>query len=117
MISTKNSTVKFKSLTPAMAWILYRLENFHRVMMHGKPNLVITSINDGTHAPNSRHYIDEAIDIRSKNFESLQDKLDFCARFEDMLGPKFRVMLENIDQPNEHFHVQVRKGLAFNGVD
>lgn len=118
MIKTKTKKVRFDTLTPAMAWILYRLEHFHRVLMkNGPTNLVITSMNDGEHMHNSRHYIDEAIDIRTHNFPNLESKIDFCYRFNDMLGPKFTVILENQGLPTEHIHVQVKKGLTFHGVE
>ena len=72
--------------------------------------IVITSINDSTHSENSRHYRNEAIDIRSKNFPSREVKRNFRAKYEEMLGPKFRVLLENEGTENEHFHTQVKKG-------
>lgn len=77
------------------------------------PELIITSVNDSVHNKNSRHYKDEAIDIRSKNFKNLQDKLMFKSALADELGPKFTVLLEGLDTPNEHFHVQVKKGETF----
>ncbi len=117
MIRTKSASVRFKTLTPAMAWMLYRLEQFHRVMMRFPPELVITSMNDGKHMEGSRHYTDEAIDIRTHNFESREQKIEFCMRFGDMLGPKFTVLLENFGKPNEHIHVQVKRGQVFNGVE
>lgn len=116
MVLTK-SGVKLKNLTSAMAWMLYRLEQFNRVMKGFPTNLTITSINDSQHMEGSRHYTDEAIDIRSHNFEDHEQKLEFMTRFGDLLGPKFTILLENIGSPNEHFHVQVRKGQVFNGVE
>lgn len=118
MISTKNASVRFKNLTPAMAWMLYRFEQYHRVMKVGNPtNIVITSMNDGEHMVGSRHYTDEAIDIRTHNFESREQKIEFCLRFGDLLGPKFTILLENEGTPKEHIHVQVKKGLVFVGVE
>ena len=73
--------------------------------------LVITSINDGQHMEGSRHYKNQAIDIRSKNFPNRDSKRQFRAKLEEMLGPGFRVLLENEGLDNEHFHAQVRKGV------
>ena len=116
MILTK-SGVKLKNITPALVWMIYRLEQFNRVMRGFPTNLTITSINDSKHMEGSRHYTDEAIDIRSHNFEDEAQKLNFILRFGDLLGPKFTILLENSGKPNEHFHVQVKKGLTFNGVE
>lgn len=80
--------------------------------------LVITAGNDSVHGTASRHYRDEAIDIRSKNFISRDAKRDFRAHLENILNLglgklQFRVLLESEDTANEHFHVQVKKGTAF----
>lgn len=122
--------VKLNGLTPALAWIFYVLDGFVR---HNNGDgyipevLTITSIYDGTHLPDSRHYRGEAIDIRSKNFKSLADKTRFRAELEGALnhhplasaqgvGDCFRVLMENGGTDNEHFHVQVKKGKTFSGV-
>jgi hypothetical protein len=85
----------------------------------GSPDLPediwITSINDSRHSSNSRHYTDEAIDVRSKNFRSRQAKRDFRSQLEIQLNMRYgflvyRVLLEKLGKKNEHFHVQVRKG-------
>ena len=81
-ILTKSRQVTFTELTPALAFILYGLEKFHRTNKVNQPdNLIITSINDSQHSPNSRHYKNEAIDIRSKNFASREDKRIFRQEF------------------------------------
>lgn len=114
MIVTKSDDVRLKVLSPALAWIFYKLELFHRTKICPMPeDLVITSINDGQHAIDSRHYRNEAIDIRSHNFIDEAQKLMFAMHLQDWLGPKFRVLFENKGLPNEHFHVQVKKGMIF----
>lgn len=114
MITPKSRSVSFTELTPAMAFMLYALEKFHRLRKVNQPdNLVITSLNDGQHSPNSRHYKNEAMDIRSKTFTSRDDKRVFRQEFELFLGPSFRVILEDEGTDNEHFHVQVKKGLVY----
>lgn len=111
-VRTKNSKVKLVGLTPAMAWMLYTLERVARSVTLIN-EIVITSINDGNHMKDSRHYTDEAIDLRSKNFPSREDKRWFRAQLEAMLGPKFRVLLEDEGLDNEHIHCQVRKGQTY----
>jgi hypothetical protein len=117
MIQTKSRSVVFTELTPALAHILYALEQFHRTGKVEQPEvLVITSINDSTHMDGSRHYTNEAIDIRSKNFHSRESKRIFRIELEKFLGPYFRVLLENEGSENEHFHIQVKRGFVYNGT-
>lgn len=112
MIKTKSGNVNLVVLTPALAHIFWRLEQFHRDFGPVE-ELVITSINDGNHKQDSRHYTNEAIDIRSHNFPSEFLKKEFRRELEAYLGPKFRVLYESAGTPNQHFHVQVRKGMKF----
>lgn len=127
-IACKNG-VKLNGVTPAIAWIFFILDSFvrHSGAKYLPEVLTITSIYDGTHLPDSRHYRGEAIDIRTKNFSTMADKIKFRAELEDALnshplvtaqgsGPHFRVLLENPNTDNEHLHVQVKKGRDFQGV-
>jgi len=115
MIKFKSGSVNIKVFTPALSLILYRLEFFHRNRLTEQPeDIVITSVNDSVHGENSKHYIDQAIDIRSKNFPSSAAKAEFRKEFERVLGPdEFTVIIENLGTENEHFHVQVKKGRTF----
>lgn len=72
--------------------------------------VVITAGSDGAHTAGSRHYSGEALDIRSKTFADLEAKERFRRDYQAALGPKFRVLLEQVGLPAEHFHAQVRKG-------
>jgi len=123
------SGVRLKGITPALAWMFYVLDGFvrHSGAKYLPDELVITSIYDGTHLPTSRHYTGEAIDVRSKNFKTLEDKTKFRGELEDALnshpaavaqglGDSFRVLIEDGGKDNEHFHVQVRKGVKYPGV-
>ena len=80
MITTKSKDVIFTELTLGLAYILYNLSIYNRD--NPIPDLVITAIFNGQHAVNSRHYKNEAIDIRSHNFSSLEAKLDFVNQFQ-----------------------------------
>lgn len=114
MIITKSSLVYFTELTPALLHIFNKLYFLDRNYKGVKPEqLVITAISNGVHSPNSRHYHSEALDLRSNNFPSRESKRAFRSEFEYELGPQFRVLLEAEGTMNEHFHVQVRKGLIF----
>jgi hypothetical protein len=107
------ASVRFKRFTPAMMAILAGIYEADIDEADGQPtDLVITSANDSTHGDGSRHYRDEAIDLRSKTFpEGLKEP--FRADLQRRLGPKFRVLLENRGTLNEHFHCQVKKGQTF----
>lgn len=111
------STVRLKRLTPAllkMISLLDYLSNYY------KTDFTVTSINDGVHGTNSRHYTDEAIDIRSKDLDN-EIKYNFLDHYRRLLNhspePLFTVLLENegrfTGQVVEHFHVQVKKGKKY----
>jgi len=106
--------VIFKRFTPALVRILEALDSIAlsgRALVPGMPeDLVITSANDSTHSPTSRHYRDEALDIRSKSFPTRASKDLFRMTLQARLGPKFTVLFENEGGEQEHFHAQVRKG-------
>jgi hypothetical protein len=119
MIIIKDNSVKLKRITPGLALMFYVVELYHREGNKDiqPKNLVITSINDGKHLPNSRHYKDEAFDMRSKNFSSNKKKMLYKEAIQNQLNVdgdnKFTVLLENIGTENEHFHFQVKKGLSY----
>ena len=69
--------------------------------------VVITSGNDGQHMPNSRHYENQALDVRSKQpFANRTEKIEFLNTVLDRLGPNYQGLLENEGSPNEHFHFE-----------
>lgn len=114
MILIKDDSVRLKKLTPALAYIFQRLSMINQRRIPDYPiDFVITSINDGTHSPDSRHYRDEACDLRSKNFLNNDSKNHFRLLLQMELGDKFTVLLENLGLNNEHFHIQVKKGMTF----
>jgi hypothetical protein len=108
------SGVTFRGFPPAMVHMLTVLrlasETYPEVP---DQTLVITSANDGTHAQGSRHYMNEALDVRSKSFRAVGDKQAFASRLQQALGEQFTVLLEDVGGTNEHFHCQVRKGHVF----
>lgn len=114
MIITKNSLVFFAELTPALLHIFNKLHFMDKNYKGARPsNFVITAITNGIHSANSRHYKSEALDLRSNSFPTRESKRAFRSEFEYELGPQFRVLLESEGALNEHFHIQVKKGLIF----
>ena len=106
------TSVRLKALTPAL---LRLLRGVYAVAEQAAdvPTVVITSINDSMHSTSSRHYTDEAIDLRSKNFPTLTAKAAFAANLRAELGPAFTVLFEGAGTDNEHWHLQPRKGTTY----
>jgi len=75
-------------------------------------DIVITSINDSRHSANSAHYRDEAVDIRCNDRPKAVD-LYMVDKLRVLLGEQFLVLYEDVGTPNEHIHVQLRKGQIY----
>lgn len=111
---TCKPTVRFKAFTPAL---LHLLRGVYAVAapLVAPAAIVITSANDSTHSPTSRHYSDEAIDLRVKTFPSEAARLRFAAALRAELGPAFTVLYEGAGTLNAHLHLQPKKGTAYDG--
>jgi hypothetical protein len=108
--------VVFKGFTWGLIRILDVLVHVARAFPEWFPDgqLDITSANDSTHSkvPLSRHYTNEALDIRSHDLtEDVKDRLLLVLSV--MLGPGFSVQIEDRSRPNEHIHIQVMRGWSF----
>lgn len=108
------SGVTFRGFPPAMVHMLTVLRVASEAHQEvPDKTLVITSANDSTHAQGSRHYSNEALDVRSKSFKTGADKHSFRSKLAADLGEQFTVLLEGEGEAQEHFHIQVRKGHVF----
>ena len=113
-LKLKSSRVNIQEFTASICFILSNLERIHRRKLCPQPeNLVITSANDSQHKIDSKHYKNQALDIRSKSFKSEADKYRFMTVLSHELGPKFTIIYEYPDEANEHFHIQVKRGETF----
>jgi hypothetical protein len=112
MLTTK-SPVRFRVITPALLHMLTTLERLSRELF-GLPEegLVITSGSDGVHMKGSRHYTGEALDLRCHTMNATI-RSALIASLRQALGPQFTVLLEDRGQPQEHLHIQVKKGHVF----
>lgn len=110
---TFTPTVRLKRLTPALKTILDVLYALDGSAAWFPPDLVVTSLNDSKHGTGSRHFVDEAADVRSHSFASAVDRRAFRELLANRLGPRFTVLLEDEGLPNEHFHIQPKKGTTF----
>lgn len=72
-------------------------------------DLTITSCIDGQHMEDSRHYIGQALDFRTK---TLREPFRTCDRIKEEIEMKypnkFKVLYENHGTANAHLHVQTR---------
>ena len=113
---TCKTSVRFKGFTRGLIRILVGVQRVaERTQMK---EIVITSANDGRHSqrPRSRHYTNEALDVRSRNFASGAARTTFVRRLRRERGPWFYVVYENHGKPSAHFHVQGRKGARYVGA-
>ena len=107
-------SVRFKAFTPALLRILRGVWTVAQDCQ-AVPEIVITSANDSTHGETSRHYVNEALDLRSQSFPTSASKTAFAGQLRAELGPAFTVLYEGAGTPNEHWHVQPRKGTVYRG--
>ena len=77
-------------------------------------DLTITSGSDGIHSgPEDPHHFGNAYDVRSHGLDDLT-KRQFLANLNNLLPTRqFYYFLEDEMTDNEHFHIQVRKGIDF----
>ncbi|MGH7182073.1 MAG: hypothetical protein ACREJN_08860 [Nitrospiraceae bacterium] len=66
----------------------------------------ITSANDRTHTANSKHYEGRAVDFRTHDMKTQDDKTSLFSMVKAALGPQFLVLLEDLNLSNEHLHVE-----------
>lgn len=98
--------VKFGGFSAGLARILVAVCEVAEEVLYP---LTITAGSDGTHLPTSRHYTFEAVDLRTKHLAP-EDKAKLQLRLLAVLGPQFSVLLEDEGGPQEHLHLQPRKG-------
>ena len=114
---TCKASVRFKGFTRGLIRILVGVQRVaERTQIPSE--IVITSANDGKHSkrPRSRHYSNEAIDVRSKTFQSGAARAEFVRRLRKELGTSFYIVYEYHGTANAHFHIQVRKGAWYVGA-
>jgi hypothetical protein len=99
--------IKVKAGVDRSAVIIAAVANEARRLPAGAPkDVVVTSVNDGTHMPGSKHYTDEAVDVRSKNFPNRETKDIFVQRVLTRLGSDYQGFIEAEGTANEHFHFE-----------
>lgn len=94
--------VRFRKLVPEIYGILHIID---MVFEDHDVEAVITSANDRLHKQGSLHYQDKALDLRSHNLISGSEKF-VVADLKRALGSDYDVILEDLDTPNEHIHLE-----------
>lgn len=72
----------------------------------GRPSMTVTSVTDGKHGRGSKHYVGNAVDIRTKDIPTDALKRSVFRAVAEDLGPEFDVVLEWIGEPQEHLHIE-----------
>jgi hypothetical protein len=68
-------------------------------------DMLITSGNDSTHMKGSKHFLDWALDFRTKHLTATQ-KQALADTAKKRLGREYDVILESVGKVNEHLHVE-----------
>lgn len=105
MLILKDSSVKLKDLSPQ---ILLALMAAERVFEKYGYDCIVTSVNDGKHSINSKHYVGYAVDLRSKHIKTLKEKLDIFSELKiNLTAPSnYDILFEYEGLPNEHYHIE-----------
>lgn len=91
--------VKLAGIKPETIMAVLVVDNIYKD--HGRPEgVTITSICDGKHMPNSKHYSGEAIDTRTRYFNRSKQK-ELTQDIKNQLGSEFDVVLER-----DHIHIE-----------
>jgi hypothetical protein len=101
--------VQFTTIAPGGFRMLCVLD---MVALAGGFDITITSACDGEHSgPDDPHHRGEAYDIRTHD---LADKNKVLEAIKDGLGmDRFFAWIEDENEPNEHIHLQVKKGTVY----
>ncbi len=98
-------SVKVDEIVPELAKVVVFLGAVHWAIFG--IHLVITSGNDGTHAPGSKHFQNRAVDIRSRDL-SPDAEIVFAAVLAFAVQPlHFSCFDERSDEAGPHWHIEV----------
>ena len=97
--------IKFKSnvVVPKVCIIVAAVINAATEL--GLPDMVVTSGNDSVHAQGSKHYVDAALDIRTKHLTT-EHKHALVRVVKRRLGQDYDVLLEHEGGEQEHAHIE-----------
>ena len=90
--------VKLNGMKPE---ILLAIFTANRIWLNHAKVLVVTEITGGKHGTGSLHYAGLAVDLRTKYFESEDEKSEVAQELRQALGENYDVVLEPT-----HIHVE-----------
>lgn len=105
-------SARFVRFTPAMMRMLNVLYTQAKHVTD-VDSIVITSANDSLHMKDSRHYKDEALDLRTHHFSSSQAVELFANELRIAFSSAFTVLHEDKGGPNDHLHIQPKIGTVY----
>lgn len=99
--------VNLTNLKPEIKNLLQKIEE---IFTSSGFDLIVTCGSEA-HPEKDPHTHGYAIDLRSKHVKDFTTKKEILFKLQDLLDDNYFIQLESIDQPNEHYHLQVRKDL------
>ena len=91
------------TVRPYSLWIVCAIAN--QAQLENR-RVLVSAGNDSKHKVGSLHYVDKAIDFRTKDFESSAAKRAFLAAVLSRLGAGFEGWIEFEGRDNEHGHIE-----------
>lgn len=104
-IAVKNSTVRVANLSQG---IVNAFDEIHLIAKaKGFPAPLVTSGNDSEHSRGSKHFSNDAIDIRcnSANGMTKSKCISYVQSMKAALGPRYDVIYEDYGNSNSHIHI------------
>lgn len=104
-IALKNSSVRVSALSQG---IVNAFDEMHLVASAmGYPAPLVTSGNDSSHSRNSKHFSNDAVDIRcnSANGMTKNKCISYVLSMKAALGSRYDVIYEDYGNSNSHIHV------------
>lgn len=89
--------VRLVELNDALLKMFEGIDKVFLVMGHVP---TITSVNDGAHMQGSKHYSNEAVDLRTRDIQQYSLE-EVCNDLRNILGPDYDVVLEK-----DHCHLE-----------
>ena len=93
-----NDGVRITGLQTEILLAMWIADDIHREQLGTQA--FVTSVRDGGHSRNSKHYLGHAFDMRSRNMTA-EEAERFCLELRIALTTEFFVLLED-----DHIHVQ-----------
>ena len=105
-VEVKDKTVKWEKLDSRLVRALVVLGHVHSFLFD--KTLIITSANDGVHAPTSKHHRNLAVDVRSRDKSTSENVVFAAILAQQSIRLRVSFFLEKVGTENEHWHLEVQ---------